>query len=429
MTTIPSDSTTTVLVKIKKSSTGTSQAIRLDPESMLDATRETLTKQGLMSNNDTFLLDASTVVNRKDESATALSEILHNDNDNKNVLLIGQATPTPSIDPKDDVSRYNLLNSDQRLDIFRNIQVFRGLTFGSDTFGKTFNNVYEWAPGYTPVANNPHVISELVSDYAFTKATSELKTYSSSSKSISISAPFASGSAEYKTAKSKTTSSSKVTEYLNTKYIVRKVDLQVDPRQLVVLPAFVDDVRDAMKGLEDKAEGYYKLIQVLNKFGYYLPQEFTLGGAILGTDDTEISEFSEAETRKREFNGAFKREFDGIGGGGAYDKSTGEDKSSSTSTKFQNIAMQAIGGAAGLEKDYPSWAKSLDPAANWALADVSLFRPTLVLLAQSDEGRQLLGTAINLIEKFRHVPGMADYQPFLDMGAYNTAVQEIVNSF
>jgi MAC/Perforin domain len=424
MTTIPSDSTT-ILVTIQKSSTGTNQALLLDPESKLVTTRHALTEKKLMSINDSFLRNASTVINRDYESLIALSAILQDGN----VLSIGQATPTPSIEPKDDVSRYNLLNNDQKLDIFRNIQVFRGLSFGSDTFGKTFENVYEWAPGYTPVANNPHVISELVSDYAFTKATSELKTYSSRSKSISVSAPYASGSAEYKTAKSKTTSSSKVTEYLNTKYIVRKVDLQVDPQQLVVLPAFVKAVGNAMSGLEGKPEGYYKLIQVLDKFGYYVPQEFTLGGAILGTDNTDISEFSEAETQKREFNGAFKREFDKMGGGSAYDQSKGKEKSTSTSTKFQTISIRAIGGAPGLEKDYPSWAKSLDRAVNWALADVSLFRPTLVLLAQSDEGGPLLGTAIHLIEKFCHAPGLIDRQPFLDMGEYNTAVQGILNPF
>lgn len=425
MTATTSSDSTTVLVTIKKSSTGTNQALLLDPESKLDATREALAGKKLMSINDSFLRNASTVINREYESLIALSAILQ-DGD---VLLIGQATLTPSIDPKDDVSRYNLLNSDQKLDIFRNIQVFRGLTFGSDSFGKTFEDVYGWAPGYTPAANNPHVTSELSSDYAFTKTTSELRTYSSRSRSLNVSAPYASGSAEYKTARSKTTSSSKVTEYLSSKYIVRKVDLQVDPRQLVVLPAFVNAVRDAMSGLEDKPEGYYKLIQVLNKFGYYVPQELTLGGAILGTDNTEISDFSEADTRKREFNGAFKRELDKIGGGAAYDSSKGEEKSSSTSAKFQTIAMRTIGGAPGLEKDYPAWAKSLDPAANWSLADVSVFRPTLVLLAQSEEGRRLLETAIHLIEKFCHAPGMANYQPFLDMGAYNGTVQEIINPF
>ncbi|HEY0144396.1 MAG TPA: MAC/perforin domain-containing protein [Thermoanaerobaculia bacterium] len=412
-----------ILVNVKKTN-GKSQAYLLDTTDTLDTVRTFLTGKKLMSINDSFLFDGGTAVDRDQEAQITLGDVIKD-----KVLMIGAPANGSAIDPADGVARYNLLNDDQKRAIFENVQIFRGLTFGANTFGKSFKDVYTWAPGYTPAANTPRVITELVSNYAFNKATSELKNYSSQSASVNVSSPYGSADAEYKTEQSKTTSTSKVTEYLSTKYIVRKADLQVDPQSLVVTPDFVAAVRTALKGNESTLDGYHNLVSVLNDYGYYIPVEFTLGGAILGTDQTDISDLSEAETHKQEFNASFKAEFEGIGGGGAYGEASGSDKTTTTSTKFQNITMELIGGSPGLEKDYPEWAKSLNAAIQWGMADVSKFRPTLVLLASDDEGRQILGTAINLLDKFASAPRSAELQPYIDMRAYNSSLQVLVNPF
>jgi len=414
---------TTVLVTVKKTS-GRSQAFPLDTTSTLTTIREFLTHQRMMSLNDSFLVDSTTTVNRDQESAVKLADVLK-----ERVLLIGVASDTSPIATDDGVARYNLLNDDQKQAIFDNIQVFRGLAFGTNTFGKTFKDIYSWAPGYTPAANMPRVITELVSRYAFNKATSEIKNYSSDTSSVNFSTPYASGESEFKTEKSKTTSTSNVTEFLMTKYIVRKVDLKVDTQRLVVNPAFLAAVRTALKDNEKTADGYHNLIAVLDEYGYYVPVEYTLGGAIIGTDQTTISEFSQAESEKKEFNSSFKAQFEGIGGGAAYKTASGTDKATSTSSKYQNIVTLGVGGDPGLEKDYPKWAESLKPAIKWNLADVSKFMPSLLLLTTDDEGRRLLGTAITLIERFGSSGNTAHLTPFINMHAYNTTMQIAVNPF
>jgi MAC/Perforin domain len=415
-------SANSTLIEVRKTD-GRSQAYLLDPDNMLDAVRVFLTKKGLMNINDSFLI-SGTAVDRDQEPEIALFSIVK---DNK--LTIGQPTGGSAIDTDDGVARYNLLNDDQKRAIFDNIQIFRGLRFTANRLDKSFKDVCSWESGYTPVANRPNVITELISNFAFNKVTSELKTTSSDSTSVNVSSPYGSAEAEYKTEKSKTTSKSTVTEYLTTKYLVRKADLQIDPLRLEVKPDFVAAVKKALKGNERTADGYYNLIAVLNEYGYYVPVEFTLGGAVIGTDQTEISDFSVAESEKKEFNGSFKAEFEGIGGGAAYSNASGTDKTDTKSSKYQNITMQLIGGDPGLEKDYPAWAKTLDKAIKWGLADVSKYWPTLELLARDDEGRQLLTTAISLIEKFAGAPNSAKLQPFLDMRAYNTNIQVLVNPF
>lgn len=414
--------TTSALITVKKTD-GRSQAYLLDTAAMLDAVRKFLTTKKLMNLNDSFLL-GGTAVDRDQESDVPLSAIVKD-----NVLTIGQASGGSAIDTDDGVATYNTLNSDQKRAIFNNVQIFRGLRFEKEGLKKSFNNVCSWPEGYEPAANNPRVNTELVSNFAFHKVTTELKISSSNSTSVNVSSPYGSAEAEYKTEKTKTTTKSTVTEYLHTKYVVRKVDLQIDPLKLEVNPAFVAAVKKALKGNERTAEGYYNLVAVLNEYGYYVPVKFTLGGAVLGTDETEIKEFSQAETEKKEFNASYKAQFEKIGGGAAYREASGTDKSTSTSTKYQNITMQLIGGNPGLEKDYPAWAKTLDKPVKWNVADVARYWPTLELLARDDEGRGLLTTAISLIERFAGAPNSARLQPFLDMRAYNTNIQVLVNPF
>jgi hypothetical protein len=406
---------------------GKSESFLLDTSDTLDRERVFLEGKGIMTDDDAFLFQGTSGIDRGQEPSISLDKILKD-----NVLTIGEPTDTsPIVGTDDGTARYNQMRPEQRKAVFDNIQIWRGLTFTKDGFGKTFKNVCSWTSGYAPAANTPRVNTELTSNYSFSKVTHDLHVFGSQSTSVSFSSPYASGEAEYKTEKSKDTSSSQVNEYLVTRYIVRKVMLQVDPSSLVASPDFLKAVKQVTDNKDDadNIQGYYDLIKALDVWGYYVPIEFTLGGVVYSTDSTKISDFSEAESAKQEFNGSFKAEFNGIGGGAAYKNASGSDTKTTTSTKFQDITLQLIGGTEGLEKDFPKWAESLKPAINWALADATKLYPTLVLLASTDAGRDALTTAIKLIERYSSHPKAHEAQPYLDMQAYNTAIQELVNPF
>jgi hypothetical protein len=275
----------------------------------------------------------------------------------------------------------------------------------------------------------PRINTELTSNYSFSKVTHDLTVFGSSSTSVSFSSPYASGEAEFKHEQSKTTSSSKVTEYLVARYVVRKAILDVDPTKLRPADAFVAAVKKAVTGKEDSQEGYTNLMQVLNDWGYYVPIQFTLGGVIYSSDSTQIDDFSDAESEKDEFSGSFKGEFNGIGGGAAYKQASGSDSKTTSSTKYENITLQLIGGKAGTEKDYPSWAASLDPPVAWQLAEAQKLYPSLMLLNTIKDARAALGSAITIIDRYAGYPGASTLQPYLDMSAYNTVMQELLNPF
>lgn len=410
---------------VVKKTDGRGQGYMMNETDTLDKVRAFLTSKELMNINDSFLLDGGIAVAREQEAIITLALFAKDDK-----VLIGLPTTRSPITPADDdVARYNQMNDDQKRAIFNNIQIFRGQVFGEQTFGKSKKDVYTWAPGYLPDANMPRVTTEFISDFSFSKVTSELKQYSSNSSSLSVSSPYGSAEAEYKTEKSTTTTTSKVTEYLITRYIVHKVNLTVNPQQLRPTDAFVAAVKAAIKNNEHTADGYANLIGVLDEYGYYIPVDFVLGGAIFATDTTTIDDFSVAVSEKEEFKASFKAEFEGIGGGGSSGSTSGSDNTKTRSHKYQKICLQQIGGKPGYEKDYPNWADSLKSAVNWNLADVQSFWPTLMLLAKTAEGRDALGTAINLIEKFSGYPTVQKLQRYLDMRAYNTRMQELLNPF
>ncbi|HEY0012514.1 MAG TPA: MAC/perforin domain-containing protein [Allosphingosinicella sp.] len=403
---------------------GAAHALSLDTSEMLSAIRVLLTGRSLMGSGDDFLTPANVAVEQSDEGTIALSDIVKNA-----TVLIGEATNVSPIDPHDGVARYNALTDDQKNAIFANIQIFRGLTIGADGFGKTFNDVYSWKDGTLPAANMPTVLSEITSSYSFSKVTHDLAVFGSQSASVSLSSPYGSAEAEYKTESSQSSSSSEVTEYLVTRYVVRKVLLLASPSDFVVAPGFVSDVATALSGDQMTSANYFNLLDTLGKWGYYIPLQFTLGGVIYATDQTTISDFSEAESNKEEFNGSFKASFEGIGGGAAYGQASGSSTTTTTSTKFQNLELQLIGGQVGLEHDYTKWAASLDNAVDWELAETTSMYPTLALLAGTPQGNDLLGTAINVIENFSPIPTAAAAQPYISMQDYNTAVQSLLNPF
>jgi hypothetical protein len=411
------------MIRVNRSD-GKSESFLLDPSATLDKVRTFLTGRKFMGDGDSFLFQGTSEIDHDQEASIRLEKVVKD-----NVLSVGDPTDTSPITGADDgAARYKQMRADQKQALFDNIQIWRGLSFTANGFGKTFQDVCAWTSGYSPLANTPSVNTELTSNYSFSKVTHDLHVFGSESTSVSFSSPYASGEAEYKTEHSKDTSSSQVTEYLVTRYIVRKVMLQVDPDKLTANPEFVKAVKQAIKDNEDNVQGYYNLIKALNTWGYYIPIEFTLGGVIYSSDSTKISDFSEAESTKQEFSGSFKAEFNSIGGGAAYKNASGSDSKITTSTKFQDITLQLVGGKEGLEKDYPKWADSLGPAINWALADATKLYPTLVLLASDDDGRTALGTAIRLIERYSAYPKAVEAQPYLDMQHYNTTVQQLVSS-
>lgn len=421
-------SNTHILVTVKNSD-GQQEAITLDESKTLSIVRSTLGH--FMTEDDEFIAATGAPIPISEEGNIALSLVVSTQDGNA-ILHIGVATKHSPLKPKDGVDRWNLLNRDQQQSVLNDVQIFRGLTLSEKLgFGKTFKNLYSWSKDYQPAANFPRVLTELKYTYNFSKQTSELTQFGSDSASVSLSSPYGSASANYKRETSSSSYSGKVTEYLSARYIVRKVELSVDSNAFVVDPGFLSAIQEAIKGQQgaNTVSGAESLIDVLNEWGWYVPQVFTLGGVLFSSTSTEITELSDAESEKQQFGGSFKAAFDGIGGGASYEHASGSSSKTTNTNKFTNTSILQSGGAAGTSNDYSKWAQSMDNAINWNLASSSGLYPSLLLLTSSQEGRQALNVCLNLLSNFLAYPNVTSMQPYLDFGDYVTKIQSTLNPF
>jgi hypothetical protein len=416
------------LIKFYFKNTGNNQAFSFDIEQNLAEIRTYLSnlKPPLMSSQDGFWLDKDTTIEFSQESEVTLQEVLSDDNQK---VIIGVSNLVEDIDPNDGVQRYNLLTEKQKRGIFKNIDLLHGLCFSAEGFKKSFDDVFEFNTGTMPKANQPSVVTQKSSHTHFSKAVHELTLTSSESVSANLDTPYVSAEAEYKNEQSKTTTSTEITQYMTERFLVNKVDLKIELSQIKVNTDFVEAVRTAMKDSRDNEwAAFNKLIGVLNKWGYYIPTEFSLGGVLYATETAKIKEFSQAEKESEEFGGKFSAKFGSVGGGAAYSKAEGKEHKHSSETKYTNINLLQIGGDPfdTRSETYEGWFKSLEKAISWGITKTDKTLPTLYLLTQTED-EILLGRCIKLINNF--LTKSSGLQPYLSLRKYTATISDLINSF
>lgn len=403
------------LITISKSGQ-VSKSMSLDPDDLLSTVRQQLEQASYMASSDLFLNQGSEI-DQNQESTITLADLLGG----STTITIGSGTVVNPIGVDDGVQHYNELSAQQKLAIFANIGIFKGLTFEASGFGPTFHNVYSWKNGKFPSVLQPRISTQIDYSYSFSKLVQTMEQNSVDKGSVSLESPFVDASAEFSYEKSRSTSSEKVTEYITGKYIVRKVMAQVQMGDLVVEPAFEKAVDSAISSNANPFQQYYALLKVLNSWGYYIPLEFSLGGVLYSSDSTTITEYTQAESEKQEFGGSFKAKFEDIGGGGEYSHAQGSSQSTTRSNKYQITSFDQIGGRDGTTDSYENWAKSLDKAIYWNVASYDMLFPTIGLIKDVS----LQNTCISLMDQFSSYPHAVEVQPYLDMTRYATAVQSL----
>ncbi|WP_152682005.1 MAC/perforin domain-containing protein [Chromobacterium subtsugae] len=410
---------TFALVLVEKTN-GEKRNFRLELEATLRTTRTKLTEASFMSASDDFLVN-NAPIDRNDETELQLNDLWTSSE--AKVLRIGSADNGLPV-PDKTVDRYNKLDTQQKLSLFNNLQIYHGITVSPENgFGRTFKAcIASWQPNQLPAAIMPNFITKVVVESTFNEVSHSLTTSSVEKGSVSLTTPYGGGESGFEYAKSQTTESKKVTEYLSAKFLVNKVVLDVDIANLQLVEDFEQQVLDAVRS-SLPIDQYDKLIRVLNERGYYIPKRFTLGGSITSTETTKVWEYSESESEKREFSVGFKIAIKGFGGGGDYSNSQGSESSNSQTSKYSNLTLSKKGGQADAS-NYAEWTKTLNPAINWDVISYDELYPTLALL----KDKRLLHFCLNVLENYYTYPTVIDKQKIIHIGQYVTRVQSLLSS-
>ena len=387
----------------------------LDIEGSLTKTRKYLETINFMSNLDNFLLH-NAIVNRVDEENIHLSVMVGNDGNKP--LFVGVVDNGLEV-PDESINRYDRLDTRQKLSLFENIQIYRGLTASSDKgFDKTFKPcIASWNKEQLPAFVKSSYVTEININSSFSEVSQSLAVSSIDKGSASVNTPYGGGEAGFEYAKKKVTTSKKVKQYITGSFYVNKIDLEVNIDSLQLLNDFENDILKAVK-VDSEIDQYYNLIQTLNKRGYYIVKNFTLGGVLLSKSSTEISEYSESETEKKAFSVGFKLAIDGFGGGGDYSHTEESESSSTTKTKYTNLNLTQKGGKPNLKK-YDEWIKSLNPAINWDIIKYNKLYPTLALLSD----KKLLNYCLNLLNTYSFYDTVKNLQEVIRIEEYAAQIE------
>ena len=330
------------------------------------------------------------------------------------------------IDRYDNAVGYLELTDEEKAFLFQNVNIFRGFLFSeNDGGGRGFHDLYTWQDGYLPTFLQPVVNTMQRTEYSFSKLTHEMKKMNINTASISFHSRFASMDSEFKHEKENSKSSSKVSEYLLSQYIIHKCGFKTNFDRVRVAPAFLEEVENIVNKKEKDRMRCLELIELLNEWGYYVPQVFSLGGILYSETVTEVTDLEMAEKEKTDFSASFDTSFRQIGGGGAYGGSWMTEQKDSSSHKFENTALYQIGGAAGASSDYVRWTTSLYDAKRWNLSALTTLYPSLMLLLACEDGNHggaLLNTCLRLINGNLADKSIPELQPYIDLGRYASAI-------
>jgi hypothetical protein len=407
---------TLTLVLVEKTD-GSKKNVPLNLDASLKDIRATLTQSGFMTSGDGFLL-RNAPIDASDESAVTLKQLVGDDGAKS--LLIG--TLTIGLDnPDKSVDIYKQLDDNHKLALFDSVEIYKGLTASAKGLTRTVKpSINPWHSDQLPTPSRPNFLTEVKVEESFNEVEQSITLSSVDKASMSLDTPYGGGESSFEYAKKSSTTSKEVRTYLTGKFWVNKVDLEVDLSNLHLVKDFEPQILAAVQ-VENEIDQYVNLINTLNERGYYIPQKFTLGGVLMSTQTTKISEYSQTEEEKTEFSVGFKVAIEGFGGKGDYSQSRGKETSSSTTSKYSNQSLTKKGGAAEAN-EYSDWAKSLNPVINWDVIKYTQLYPTLALLSN----KRLLRYCLQLLEEYNTYPTVKDKQTVINIAKYVTQVEAIL---
>lgn len=405
---------TNTLILVKKTD-GEKKNYSLDLTNTLEAVRKILTNDGFMYVDDVFIVNDATI-DIAAEKNTTLDVIVGVKG--KKPLLLGTVEGGLE-NPDKTVDRYNSLNMQQKLALFNNVQIYHGITASSKNgIEKSFKPcIVNWHESQMPNSKNAYYVSQVIIDESFSEVEKSFSITNTDKMSASINTPYGGGKTSFEYMKSRSKTSKEVKTYLTGKFLINKVDLEVELKNIQLADDFYQEMLVAVKSGSD-IDQYENIVKVLNNRGYYVPIKFTIGGMIYSESSTEVSTYKEVEKEKKDFSVGFKLAIDGFGGGSDYSHSTETESSTSTTQKYSNLNIIKKGGRPDCVK-YEAWTKSLNPAINWDVIKYDKLYPTLALLPD----KRLIRYCIQLLDTYNTYSTVKDLQQVFNIGKYTTQVE------
>lgn len=302
----------------------------------------------------------------------------------------------------------------------------RGYTIENDkdVLDCTSFRVCTLAEYYTPSTSDVDTTSKLESFHSFSKSIHRRQCKGMDSVSISLTTPWASGGIESSHSVSKSESTERKTSFAATRMVYEKLKVAIDPNKLIIDEDFHDKLEMGLRGNRRSIEGYTNVVETLNKYGWYVPIEYTLGGAAYTTKESQVNNEEEAIEEKMSLELKTSAVFNGFGASTG-NKHTSDNSSSTTSEEGteRDTFNQIVGNATSRVEDMPSLLANTN---NWRIIRYKKLYPTLMLLLNNNDN-ETLSICLNLLRKFHTYSTVRSLQSKIDVGDYESKIEFQVN--
>jgi hypothetical protein len=413
------------LIKVVKtlgnSNVSSSTVLKLDPGNALAEIRSILVGKQFMAATDNFMWQGAPL-SRDQEPDVTLSDVLSEDG---TTLNIGQADDGLGDDPESALQRYQTMLPSQKTALLARVEIYRGLTITKDGMKRTAERALVPLHEEDVPAGTRVVATSTVTDHSFNEVTSKLMESSTTTASVELSTPYGGGDASFEYAKSHSEDSKTVKEYLVGKKLFQKVKITFDHNKLALMPDFEQALKTYMQRDDSQEARAYQLVRALNERGYYVPRVFTLGGALLTSETTEITEFHEVDTERTKFEAGVNASYGGISGGakGGHESETSNEHGETN--KYNSLKFTQVSGEAVDPESLPDFIASLMPAANWDVILHEDLCPTLSLIKDN----RMRNYCFRLLDKYGTYPQLMTEQPYLDLLDYSTRAQSVYDQY
>lgn len=312
-------------------------------------------------------------------------------------------------------------------EILQNVKICNGMTYTDGKFRQTYRQVYKFIDNQIPSALTPELIKK-EEVYAFTEDVHTMQCSGVTSGSVSLNTPWLTAEANFNFAKENSKAAGKVLSYNTFRYLIQKRAFSAAEDQLEISDQFYDVIKRAVSARRD-VDKYYKLVEALNQWGWYVPLEYVVGGAVYSTKTSQVTTEKESEKESREIGAKFELTYmkmASVGAGVSNTQSHGN--SASQDEKKETMTLLQIGGNVCGQDNFNGWLESLqsDPKS-WGLIAFKRFSESLMLLYDKD--LDMWNKCLRLLSKYYDNAAMKDLQPFINIRDYHNAIKFKVYSF
>jgi MAC/Perforin domain len=294
-------------------------------------------------------------------------------------------------DPKDPEHKWSTLTEDEKRYVFSRKQLGSAIIF-SKTVGSELDRASSSYKAVTINVAEPGVTEQQLNakssfQMTYSQMVHELRKRGMTSASASVGAKGVAVKGGFSTSNVEFSQADRTNAYMSQLVYKPAVKLDFKSEHIQATEAFKNAIKAAVEQTNrddpyPSRTRYYALLDVLKKYGHFIPTEFMLGGAFVIEEVKSVDKAAKIDEQSTSFSAGVGAEVNGVTAAVEAGNTTELKRRTTSLATKQSVTISQIGGDTGaFSSDDPSpWLQSLRYSPNWSVIEYSGLTPTIQYL-------------------------------------------------